>query len=145
MSTFKTYFSITCYSFTFFILIYNVLAKLTFFPPMTVDDIFIYFLMMFSITLLIAVTDLLPIRNQLLAALIRITDTVIVVFTAGLTFKLIPLTWTYMLTTIGMILLIYFGVSAVLMIKDKADAKSINEQLSRRLLKTRREGGVSDE
>lgn len=145
MSAFKTYFSISCYSFTFFVLIYNVLAKLTFFPPMTVNDIFVYFFMMLGIALLLAATDLLPIRNQLLAAFMRIADIGFVVFTIGLTFKRIPLDWTYLLTTIGIILLIYSGVSAVLMIKDKADAKSINEQLSRRVLNARQEGGAFDE
>lgn len=145
MKTFKTYISILCYAFTLQVLIYALLAKLELFPPMSVDAVFVHFLITLFGTVLIAITDRLPIGNELIASFIRIADIIIAVFGIGFAFGLIPVEWTYIVTIIGMILVIYVGVSAVVMIRDQADASAINKQLSRRLQQSKDAGGDSNE
>ncbi len=130
MSTFKAYFSINCYSFTLLILIYAVLDKLNVFPPVTSDHIFVYFLMTTLIAILIALTNKLPIKNNLLCSLIRLLDITLVVFSLGITFKIFPLDWFIISIIMGMILVIYFGVQGLLIIKDHSDAHAINKQLT---------------
>lgn len=142
MSTFKTYFTITCYSFTFLMLIYSALNGFGVFAPVSAEEVFIFFLMTFCGSALIAWTDQLPIRNPMLASLIRVADVAVSVFGIGLATGMFPLEWFHVLTILGMIVVIYGGVSAVLMIKDKADADAINERLSSR---NREEGGNRDE
>ncbi|RXZ79676.1 DUF3021 family protein [Paenibacillaceae bacterium] len=129
MSTLKTHFTIICYSFTFLVLLYAVMDAVEIFPPLSAGNIFLFMGMTVSIKLLIALTDKLPVKNGTLASLIRIADIIIVVFTLGILFELFPLDWFYILCTLGMILIIYFGVGSILMIKDQADANAINKQL----------------
>lgn len=145
MSKFKTYFTINCYSFTFLILIYALLAKLELFPPLTIDSVFVHFLMTLCGTLLIALTDRLPIGNELLASFIRIVDVAVAVFGIGFTFDLIPMEWTTILPIMGMILVIYVCVAAISMIKGQADANEINKQLNRRMHQSKEAGGERHE
>lgn len=145
MSTFKTYFTITCMSFTFLILIYAFLSELGLFAPMTMNEILLYFLMTLCGSVLIALTDRLPISNGPVNSLIRILDVAVSVFGIGIAFDLFPLEWSYILPIIGMILIIYVGVSAVVMIKGKADASEINKQLSRRMQQSNKAGGEKHE
>ncbi|RIX48720.1 DUF3021 family protein [Paenibacillus nanensis] len=145
MSTFKTYFTITCMSFTFLILIYALLSELGLFSPMTMNEILLYFLMTLCGSVLIALTDRLPISNGPVNSLVRILDVAVSVFGIGIAFDLFPLEWSYILPIIGMILIIYVGVSAVVMIKGKADASEINKQLSRRMQQPNKAGGEKHE
>ncbi|MCR2806577.1 DUF3021 domain-containing protein [Paenibacillus soyae] len=142
MSRYKVYFTITCYSFTFLMLIYSALNGLGVFPTLLAAEVFLLFLMTLCGSILIAVTNRLPINNPLLAAFTRVADVAVSVFGIGFVSGMIPMEWFYVLTILGMIIVIYFGVAGVLMIKDKADADAINEQLSRRNKQT---GGNRDE
>lgn len=139
MSTLKAYFNINSYSFTFLVLLYALLAWLDVFPPLATGDIFIFFIMTTCITFLIQLTDKLPIANPLLCSLIRILDIVFVVYTIGFLSDLFPLNWINILTTLGMIVLIYFCVYGVMMIKDQADAKAINKQIRMNMSKAKGE------
>ncbi|RJE85129.1 DUF3021 family protein [Paenibacillus sp. 1011MAR3C5] len=145
MSTFKSYFTINCYAFTIITLMYSILVKAGLFRPMSVDDVFIYFLMTVSLTILIALIDRLPIRSYMLTSFIRIAGIAAVVFTIGIVFEMFPLEWKYVGPILGMILLTYFAVSALLMIRDQADARAINKQLSQRKLDANQAGGEKHE
>lgn len=140
MSKLKIHFNIICYSFTFLVLLYAFLAWLGVFPPLATSNIFLFLAMTTGITVLIALTDKLPIKNSLLCSLIRILDITLVVFTLGILTDLFPLEWSYIFYTLGMILVIYFGVCGVLMIKDQADAQAINKQIRLNLNKPKSEG-----
>ncbi|MFF2886188.1 hypothetical protein [Paenibacillus sp. NPDC057967] len=145
MSTFKSYFTINCYAFTIITIIYSILVKAGLFTPMSVDDVFIYFLMTVSLSILIAIIDLLPIRSYALTSLIRIAGIVAVVFTIGYSFEMFSFEWRYVGPILGMILFTYFAVSALLMIRDQADARAINKQLSQRKLNTEQVRGEKHE
>lgn len=145
MSTFKNYFTINCYAFTLITLIYSILTKAGLFTPMSVDDVFIYFLMTVCLSAFIAIVDLMSIGSYILASLIRIVGIAGVVFGIGLSFGLFPLEWPFIGSILGMILLIYFIVSGLLMVRDQADAKAINKHLSERKLNLESAGGVKDE
>ena len=132
MSTIKTYFTIACYSFTFLMLIYSALNVIGYFPPAKAEEVFIFFLMTLAASALIAWTDRLPIRSMLLASFIRIADVAVCVFGIGLVTEMFIPKWTNVLSILGMIIVIYFGVHGVLMMKDKADENAINKRLSRR-------------
>jgi len=134
MFRFKTYFTITCYTFTLITLMYSIFAKIELFTPLSVDDVFIYFLMTVCLTALIALIDLLPVTSYALVSLLRIAAIAAVVFIIGIVFEMFPLEWKYIGPIIGMILLTYFAVSALMMIRDQADARAINKQLSQRKL-----------
>lgn len=140
MSTLKTYFNITCYSFTLLVLLYATLAGLNVFPPLSTSNIFLFLFITMCISILMIVTDRLPIKNNLFILLIRLLDIVFVVFTIGILSDLFPLEWSYILYTLGMILVIYFSVYAVLMIKDQSDAKAINKQIRNNFNKSKSKG-----
>ncbi|MEK3883381.1 hypothetical protein [Paenibacillus sp. PL2-23] len=142
MSKYKAYFAITCYSFTFLMLIYSALNLLGLFRPASAREVLLMFLITLCGSILIAVTDRLPIRNPMAAAFVRVADVSVCVFGIGFAAKMIPLNALYVLIIFAMIVAIYVIVSAFMMIKDKAEASAINEQLSRRYKQT---GGNRDE
>lgn len=141
MSTIKFYFTICSISFTFQLLLYAAFDLADWFAPITADRIFFFFLITVSVTALIALTDRLPIQNMIIASIIRIIDIVVVVFGFGFIFKIIPMDWAFILPIFGMIIVIYFGVVGILMMKDQADAKAINKQLGKRLSLPKQPGG----
>lgn len=145
MFKFKTYFTINCYAFTLITLMYSVFAKAGLFTPLSVDDVFIYFLMTVCLTVLIALIDLLPVTSYVLVSLLRIAAIAAVVFSIGIAFEMFPLEWKYIGPIIGMILLTYFAVSALMMIRDQADARAINKQLSQRKLDMKQAKGEKHE
>lgn len=145
MFRFKTYFTITCYAFTLITLMYSIFAKVGLFTPLSIDDVFIYFFMTVCLTVLIALIDLLPVSSYVLVSLLRIAAIATVVFTIGIAFEMFPLEWQYIGPIIGMILLTYFAVSALMMIRDQADARAINKQLSQRKLDMKQARGEKRE
>jgi len=131
MSLLKAFLNVNSYTFTLVILIYACLAQLGVFSPLTTNVIFLLFLITSCTTLLIQLTERLPIRSNALIPLIRLADIVIVVFTVSYFTNLFPFEWSYIGYTLGMILLIYFAVQGICSMKDQADAKAINRQIQK--------------
>ncbi|MDF2721550.1 MAG: hypothetical protein K0Q59_1225 [Paenibacillus sp.] len=132
MQAFKKYMTINCYTFTCLLLLYHGLELLGWFPPMEKGQIYVYFLMTTTIALLIAWSRRLPVSNAPLEAALDIASIVIGVFGVGAAFRLFPFEWRYILLIGGMIAVIYVAVSGIMMIRDKAEARMINEKLLRR-------------
>ena len=88
MSDFKRYFTLTCISFTFLVLLYSFLAHIQYFSKPTVTTNFQLFAISSSIEFLMFFTDKLNFKNRISEILVDLLDNVIVVFALGAILKM---------------------------------------------------------
>lgn len=129
MSTLKTYLNIQCYSFTLLVLIHSALGWFEIYPAITVEGVFMLFAITLCTTVFIMMLDRIPIKSNPLRSLLQIAAIMLVVFGMGFLGGTIPVRLDIILSVVGVILLIYFCVYGILMIKDQSDAKAINKQI----------------
>ena len=139
MSNFKEYFTYDCISFTFVMLIYSVLAWINFYSEPTVITIFELFAMTSCAEILMFITDCFSIKKRRYVILMNLIDILVSVFILGIAFHMFGLGWISVLSVTMIILVTYFGVFGVSMIKSQADACSINRKIEQFKNKTKEE------
>lgn len=128
MNKFQTYFITNCMSFTVLILFFSVLSLFDF-VPVNAATIFVLFSMTTCVAVLMYFLDKLPIKNKLMVRFLDILVIVGVVFGMGAITGVIPFTLGYILMVILLILGVYFTVTAILLLKTKADVETINKRI----------------
>ncbi|WP_232695459.1 DUF3021 domain-containing protein [Brevibacillus daliensis] len=132
----KHYLTTSCISFTLLILIFSILDIINVFPPITAYSVFQIFFMTSCITVLMYFTDKIPVKNNLMMIAIHLSDILFVVLTVGLLMNMFVLSKTNLLAICIIILLVYFGVYSVVMIKNHVDANYINKKIHSRKQQT---------
>ena len=119
-----------CISFTILVLVYTVLCLL---GMSVVNEIAILILLLMTTCIAIAIffTNKIPIGSPALRMIVDLAAVIAVVFLIGAPLGFIPLKAGYVLIVLAMILVVYFATFAVMIIKTKADAEDINQQIKK--------------
>ncbi|MGG6310692.1 DUF3021 family protein [Paenibacillus macerans] len=125
----KNYLVTDCISFTFVTLVYSILSSLDVLPPFKTVLVFQMFAITTCVALLMFLTDRIPWKSLWPSMAVDILVVLLSVFTVGPLLRVFPLNWANFAVISGMSLLVYFAVYGVLMIKDRADADRINQQI----------------
>jgi hypothetical protein len=139
LSTFKDYFTYDCISFTFLMLIYTFLVHVGLFPQPEVIPVFQFFAMTSCAEVLMFLTDHFTGKNRMLKIFVDLLDVLASVFVLGAALRMFSLVWQNILEITAMVLVIYFGVYGVAVIKNTADASLINHKI--REIRNRGNGG----
>lgn len=139
MSTFKDYFIYDCISFTFLMLIYTFLVQVGFFPQPEAIPVFQFFATTSCAEVLMFLTDHFTGKNRMLKIFVDLLDVFASVFVLGAALRMFSLVWKNIFTITVMVIVIYFGVYGVAMIRNTADANFINHKI--REIRNRGNGG----
>jgi hypothetical protein len=132
MYSFKEYFTYDCISFTIITLIYAILVKIHVFDTITADVLLQLFAMTSGAVILMYFTNKYFSNTILQMVLVNIIDIFISVFGLGAgVFHMIDLTLMNVLVVSAMILISYFGVFGVTIIRYQSDADYINKRLKK--------------
>ncbi len=126
MSNFKEYFTYDCISYTIITLLYCILAKINIFHSVTPTDLLQLFVMTSCAVILMFFTNKHFSNTIFQMIIVNIIDIFISVFVLGAVFRMIDLTFTNILSVSAMIVIAYFGVFGVTIIRYQADAICIN-------------------
>lgn len=126
----KPYLICNCIAFTIVSIVFALLSYIDLTPQLMPKEILQLFSMTSCAVILMYFTDKLPIyNNRTFLILIDILDICVPVFGLGILYGVIPVTAGALLTALSIILLAYFGVYGVLIIRAKQDANLINHRI----------------
>jgi hypothetical protein len=131
MSSFKEYFTYDCISFTIITLIYALLVEIKVFHSITAVVLLQLFAMTSSAAILMFFTNRHFSNTIFQMIVVNLIDIFIPVFGLGVAFHMIELTPVNILTVSAMILISYFGVFGVTVIRYQADADCINKGIKK--------------
>ncbi|HEX3040213.1 MAG TPA: hypothetical protein VHP54_07970 [Caproiciproducens sp.] len=131
MSSFKEYFTYDCISFTIISLIYALLVEINVFQHITAGVLLQLFAMTTCAVTLMYFTNLRFSNTIFQMILVNLLDIFIAVFGLSVAFHMIDLTPVNILTVSIMILISYFGVFGVTIIRYQADADCINKRIKK--------------
>lgn len=140
MKEMMQYIATGCISFTFSCVFYLIFSLLKIFPPFDEPIAITMLFISIGIMGLIYVAHLLPIQNPFVFRLLEIFVVIIVLLVAIILFNIVPFQSVYTLSVLGIGLLTYAVVSAVIFIGDQATAQQINATI-----RTRKTGGSDEE
>ncbi len=131
MSNFKEYFTYDCISFTIITLIYALMVKINVFHYLSATELLQLFAMTTCAVTLMYFTNLHFSNTIFQMVIVNLIDIFISVFGLGVAFHMIDLTPVNILTVSVMILVSYFGVFGVTIIRYQADADCINKRIKK--------------
>lgn len=132
MSSFKEYFTYDCISFTIITLIYAILVEIHVFESITADMLLQLFAMTSCAVILMYFTNKFFSNTLLQMIIANIIDIFIAVFGLNIVaFHMFDLTLMNILVVSAMILISYFGVFGVTIIRYQSDADCINQRLKK--------------
>ncbi len=136
----KPYLLCNCISFTIVVLLFSLSSFFNIAPQLSSKVILQLFSMTSLSVILMFFTDKLPIyKNRTFLILIDILDICISVFGLGILYGVIPVTADALLSAFLIILLSYFGVYGVLILRGKQEANLINHRIHEAKLTQRKE------
>ncbi|OEH84157.1 hypothetical protein BHU72_12175 [Desulfuribacillus stibiiarsenatis] len=120
----------TCISFTSVLLIYSLLGEIGITLKVQNYTVFQLFGISAVIAMVMFFTDQIPFKTVYTWIAVSIADIFVVVFVlGGLIFQMFPFTPFILLVVSMMIIVVYFVVFGVMVIKNQVDAHSINKKL----------------
>lgn len=131
-------FTITCTSFTIIMLLYTLLSGWMN-APVNERAIYVLFAVCAMTSVVITLTDFIPINSAWLRYLINFLDVFLTVFLfGGGVLGMFSFTWKLALTVFGMLTVAYGGVVAAMLLSEQISAADINHKLSEMKHKTLR-------
>lgn len=131
MSSFKEYFTYDCISFTIITLIYALLVEIKAFEDITAVVLLQLFAMTTCAVTLMYFTNSRFSNTIFQMIIVNLIDIFVSVFGLGTVFHMFEPTLSNILTVSAMILIAYFGVFGVTIIRYQADADCINKRLKK--------------
>lgn len=128
MSKIQTYIITNCISFTVLILVYSLLSVFGV-TELSAPAVFVLFVMTTCVAVAMFLTDKLAIKNKVLAMLVDIGDIVLVVFGVNALLGAFPMGLDTAVAMLVIIVIVYFAVVGVFILRTKADVDEINKQL----------------
>ena len=123
-------FTITCTSFTIIMVLYTLLAGWMD-APINERAIYVLFAVCAMTSVVIMLTNFIPINATWLRYLINFLDVFLTVFLfGGGVLGMFSFTWKIALTVFGMLTVAYGGVIAVILLNEQLSAANINNQIS---------------
>lgn len=135
----KSYVISCCISFTVISLIYVIFSKLNIFTEINGDILLQLFAMTVLAVILMAITDKYPYKTNLGIIFMNILDISVSIFIINLLFKTFEFKPIYFFTDLIMILVSYFTVFGIFVLKDYKDAYLINKKIEKNKLQTGKE------
>ncbi len=124
------FFTILCTSFTIITMAYILLSDFMD-AVVNTEEILKLFGICAMVSLVIFITDSIPITNLPLRLLINFLDVFLTVFLfGGGILKMFPFEWEIMLIVFGMLSVAYVGVITVMIINEQIKAADINSKIS---------------
>lgn len=124
------FFTILCTSFTIITMAYILLSDFMD-AVVNTEEILKLFGICAMVSLVIFITDSIPITNLPLRLLINFLDVFLTVFLfGGGILKMFPFEWKIVLTVFGMLSAAYIGVIIVMIINEQIKAADINNKIS---------------
>lgn len=123
-------FTITCTSFTIIMVMYTLLAEWMD-APVNERAIYVLFAVCAMTSIVITLTDFIPISSAWLRYLINFLDVFLTVFLfGGGVLGMFSFTWKLALTVFGMLTVAYGGVVAAMLLSEQISAADINHKIS---------------